>query len=126
MFSSPSGDIRDPLRALIDTTRVQRGWSRRKLAKRSGLPESTIYSLFDPHRAHYGVSFTTLERISGALDIPLGTLFLYKLRHDHQHHHETAVQLLLDIWSKLSLADRAALMALAVELHNATVGSTTE
>ena len=57
----------------IDKLRLERGWSKSKLAKEAGLSETTVYDWYNEN--HFTPSRRAIEEICGALEITLAEFY---------------------------------------------------
>ena len=89
-----------------------RGWSEYRLAKESGLSQSTIANIF---RRNTLPSIPTLEIICNAFGITLSQFFLNNETNSSLSEEQQA---LLRIWGKLSVKQREALLNLMDEIVN--------
>lgn len=95
-------DVLQKIRSLMQ----QRGWTEYQLAKQSGVPQSTLNSMF---RKNNQPTLPTLENLCQAFGISLAEFFA----EDQAHRTLTAEQVhLLQQWSQLSAEKREAVLTL--------------
>lgn len=97
--------MRDIL-AVITEYREKRGWTEYQLAKRSGLPQSTISSWY---RKNMIPTIPSLEKICTAFGITLSQLFA---EDDSPVSLTASQQKLLERWSRLSEDQQTVIFAL--------------
>ena len=97
----------------ITEYRIQRGWTEYQLAERSGLPQSTISSLY---RKNMVPSIPSLEKICAAFGITLSELFA---QGEDPVCLTPAQREVLERWSRLRKDQQTAILAL---LDTMTVG----
>lgn len=83
---------------------MARGWTEYRLAKESGLPQSTITNLFKRNNLP---TITTLERICGAFGITLSEFFAETGQSVILNQEQTE---LLSLWAKLSSPQKTSLL----------------
>lgn len=92
--------------ATIMEYREQRGWTEYQLAERSGLPQSTISSWY---RKNMVPTIPSLEKICTAFGITLSQLFA---EGNAPVSLTESQRMLLERWSKLSVDQQIAVLAL--------------
>ena len=94
----------------IDNLAMERGLSRYELAHKAGIPQSTLYNMFERHTLP---KLDTLELICDALEVSLSDFFLFTTKPGEGQHISEDEILLLELNRELTRRDREHLIIYA-------------
>lgn len=110
----------NPLQRLITERLEERGWSYGQVARRAGMPRSTVHNLATRQVLSRPPARETLERLSVGLDLSLERVQAaaaeaagFRL---YEEHPEESVRVLMASMEELSTDDRQQVLALVEKL----------
>lgn len=110
----------NPLQQLITQRLDEQGWSYGDVARRAGMPRSTVHNLATRATLARPPQQETLRKLAEGLDLPLGRVRAAAAEaagfHVYEDHPDASVEVLIASVEKLSPQDRQHVVALVDSL----------
>jgi transcriptional regulator with XRE-family HTH domain len=136
--AAPPQGAMNPLQRLIQQRLRERGWSYGEVARRGGLPRSTIYTLATTRNLVRPPRPATIDALAKGLDVPVSAVRAAAAESTGLHYYDDAVtagqeqsgdrerELLIASIDELSPEDRRHVAALVESLRRRSSPDTTE